>query len=58
MNASPYTWEQWQIRFHRTLNGLKFTGTVDITRFEWDWENGDDPETVAEAFVNEQRDAQ
>lgn len=48
-----YTWEGWQDRFRRTLKELNYTGPVDMESFMWDWEQDEDPQTVAEAFIIE-----
>lgn len=48
-----YTWEDWQDRFRRTLKELHYNGPCDMESFHWDWEQEENPQTVAEAFVNE-----
>lgn len=36
----------------RALRDSQFHGLVDISSFHWEWEQGEDPETVAAALVN------
>ena len=46
-----YTWEGWQDRFRRTLKELHYQGPCDMESFHWDWDQDEDPQTVATAIL-------